>query len=61
MNSTGISLTSLIRHINIAGAGTGPAIYATVTALTSAQIFAAAAAAAAVTATAANQALVAQQ
>ena len=56
MNFTGISLTGPIRHINIAGASTDPATYATVTALTPAQV-----AAAAVTATAANQALVAQQ
>ena len=58
MNFTGISLTGLILHINnIADAGTGPATYATVTALMPAKV----AAAAAVTATAANQACVVQQ
>ena len=61
MDFGGLLLTSPIRQVNITGVGTsfGATTYATVTALTPADI--AAAVAAAVTATAANQAFVAQQ
>ena len=57
MDFGGLSLTGPIWQINIDGAGTGPATYAAATVLTPAQVTVTAA----LIATAANQALVAQQ